>query len=321
MATEDYIAVTGDDWYERRRKDAAGKFWLSVAQQGPMKDVATKQGIYFLTAGGKLLHSKNAGQNVEVMREALKQGLREWKKLPDADRAPGAVKIEELTAVDKEYVRTPPPGGLILDVYVRMLDKSTGTDSGLCNACAHMKAGKPIQIESQRDHLWLTKAEWQSLIPKNVKPGDSIPISQEIAHRIFRFHLVDSTRGQPPMWKKNELLKGEMTLKVESVKDGKTDMILEGSALLSSDPDTTKAKRGFDVVLLGKLSYNEAKNAFERFDLIALGEHWGEGQYTPGARLGRTPLGLAFELARVDDPASAVPPEGARNWWEYMNAK
>src|SRR2546421_2195537 len=96
MATEDYIAVTGDDWYERRRRDEAGKFWLSVAQQGPMKNVDTKQGIYFLTAAGKLLYAKNAGQNVEAMRDAFKQGLREWKKLPESERAPGALTIGEL---------------------------------------------------------------------------------------------------------------------------------------------------------------------------------------------------------------------------------
>ena len=37
MATEEYVAVTGDDWYERRRDDTQGKFFRSVADQGPRK--------------------------------------------------------------------------------------------------------------------------------------------------------------------------------------------------------------------------------------------------------------------------------------------
>ncbi len=111
-----------------------------------------------------------------------------------------------------------------------------------------------------------------------------------------------------------------MSLTVQSIKDGKVDMQLEGAALLATDPDPAKAARGFDVKLLGRLAYNESKKTFERFDLVAIGEHWGEGRYTPGARVGHTPLGLAFNLASSDSPANAVPPEGAKNWWDYMHA-
>lgn len=320
MATDDYIAVTGDDWYERRRKDAAGKFWMSVAQQGPMKNVDTKQGIYFLTAGGKLLYAKNAGQNVEVMRDAFKQGLKAWNKLPESERAPGAIKIEDLGSVDSEYVRTPFPGGLVIDVHIRNLDKSEN-ETGYCAACSTMKAGKEIRIESQRDHLWLTDREWKSLVPKNPKVGDTFPVPNGIAKRIFRFHLLDSTRGEPTFWKKTDVLSSELNLKVDSVADGKIEMTLEGAALMSTDPDTNAAKRGYDSKLAGKLVYNEKKNAFERFDIVAIGDHWGEGQYTPGARPGRTPLGFAFELASPENQAYAIPPEGAKNWWDYMNAK
>src|SRR5437667_2935092 len=124
MAREDFIAVSADDWYERRRQDAVGAFFRKVADQGPRKGEggSTRQGIYCLTADGKLLAYKNAGQNPEVMREALRQGLREWQKLPEERRKPGAVKVEDLTAVDRQYARTPPAGGLIVNVYTRILD-------------------------------------------------------------------------------------------------------------------------------------------------------------------------------------------------------
>ncbi len=77
MATHDYVAVAADDWYQRRRRDDEGEFFRAVANQGPRKggiDGDTRQGIYILTAGGKLLDYRNAGQNPEVMRETVASG-------------------------------------------------------------------------------------------------------------------------------------------------------------------------------------------------------------------------------------------------------
>src|SRR5687767_15904794 len=123
MASEDYVPVAADDWYQRRREDAEGEFFRNVASQGPRKGEggSTRQGIYCLTADGKLLAYKNAGQNPDVMRETLKQGLREWQKLPAERRKPDAVKVEDLTKADPQYSRKPPPGGLIVNVYTRIL--------------------------------------------------------------------------------------------------------------------------------------------------------------------------------------------------------
>jgi hypothetical protein len=51
---------------------------------------------------------------------------------------------------------------------------------------------------------------------------------------------------------------------------------------------------------------------------VALGNHWGQGTYTRGARAGRTPLGVAFELVPADVSTNLVPPQGARDWQEYL---
>src|SRR5438270_6623311 len=98
MATDDYVAVTGDDWYQRRGQDAEGEFFRKVADQGPRKGEggSTRQGIYCLTADGQLLTYKNAGQDAGVMREVLRHGLAQWRKLPADRRRAGAVKIDEL---------------------------------------------------------------------------------------------------------------------------------------------------------------------------------------------------------------------------------
>ena len=156
MAAEDYVAVAGDDWYQRRRDDAEGKFFRGVADQGPRKGQggSTRQGIYCFTADGKLLAYKNAGQAPDVMRDVLRQGLREWQKLPAERRQPGAVRVDELDKTDPIYSRTPPPGGLIVNVSTRILDRDKG---GWCRGTCERLGGD----KAARDHLWLTDL-WQA---------------------------------------------------------------------------------------------------------------------------------------------------------------
>src|SRR5687767_790586 len=94
MAKNDFIAVTGDDWYQRRRKDAEGEFFRNMANQGPRRDpAATRQGIYCFTAGGKLLAYKNAGQNADVMREVFKEALNKFKALPESEQKPDLASL------------------------------------------------------------------------------------------------------------------------------------------------------------------------------------------------------------------------------------
>lgn len=314
MATEDYVPVAGDDWYQRRREDAEGTFFRRVADQGPRKGEggSTRQGIYCLTAAGQLLAYKNAGQAPDVMREVLEQGLAAWKKLPPSERQPGAVRVEEAGVLDATYGRRPPPGGLVINVFTRALDRdATGT---YCDADCKFGRG----AETARDHLWLKPSEWQSLVPKNAKPGDKFPLPAAIAERILRFHLVDNTRGEPPMWDQGEIRTCGLRLVVEEDNNTGVSLRLEGAALLANAADPHEARRGYDAKLLGHIHYCASTQSIDRFDVVAIGDHWGEGSYTRGARPGRTPLGVAFELARGDSAADRVPPQGAREISQYF---
>lgn len=314
MAKEDYVPVTGDDWYQRRRDDAEGRFFRQVADQGPRKGQggSTRQGIYCLTAEGKLLAYKNAGQDPDAMRDTLRRGLVEWKKLPESQRKPGAIQIEDVGKEDPRYSRKPPPGGLIVTVHARCLDRDSSGQ--LCDANCKLGRGD----EASRDHLWLTEAECKSLVPAKPKKGDKFTIPARIAERILRFHLIDNTRGEPPMWRRQDIRSHDISLTVEEATANRLMLRLEGSAVLATDADPAKADRGYDARLLGYLSYNVEKKAFERFDIVAVGDAWGDGSFTRGARPGRTPLGVAFELARGDAPADQVPPQAAREIAEYL---
>ena len=61
LINDNFIPVAENDWYQRRREDAVGKFFRGVADQGPRKGEggSTRQGHYAFTAGGKLLAYNN----------------------------------------------------------------------------------------------------------------------------------------------------------------------------------------------------------------------------------------------------------------------
>ena len=311
-----------------------------MANQGPRKGEggSTRQGIYCLTAGGKLLAYRNVGQNPPAMRNLLQDGLSEWRKLPESERRPHATKVPEHGPVDATYFRSPPAGGLILEVYARALDR---TDAGKSNPAspdspaiaaptrtvpgtfalglvdANCKIGRGD--EASRDHLWLTQAEWQSLLPSRPQPGDKFPMPPRIAERILRFHLVDNTRGEPPMWRREHIRTNQLTWHVEAVTVREVRLRLEGAVLLATNADAARADRGYDGSLLGYLTYEPGSRTIRRFDAVSVGDHWGVGAHTRrDARPGRAPLGIAFELAKGDSPADRVAPQAARELHEYF---
>jgi hypothetical protein len=312
LAREAFVPVVGDDWYRRRQEDAEGRFLRRLADQRrprPSRN-ATRQGIYVATASGTLLTFKNH-QDPDVMRAVLRRALQQWKKLPAAERRPGGVKVPALGRRDPTYLREPPEGGVILRVHERILDREGGTL--VPGTCAF-----PGGDRSARDHVWLKKEEWQSLLPADAKKGDRVPMPAKIRDRLLRFHLVDFTRGEPDRWSRAQVRKAEMAWVVEESTPARLRMRLEGSALLATHADPARAKRGFDVALLGYLEYDRARKALTRFDLLAVGDHWGDGRYTGRSRPGRQPLGLTFDLVPGDRPGDRVPPQAARNLGEYF---
>jgi len=282
---------------------------MSVAQQGrPRDDGGTRQGIYCFTADGKLLAYKNAGNNPDVMRETIQRGLRDWQRLPEASRKPGAIKVDDPATRDARFARTPPAGGLIVNVYTRILDREGGELS-------RGKRPSAVGEAAARDHLWLTEAEWRSLVPADPKTGDKVALSRAVAERILRFHLIDNTRGEPPMWRREDIRAQDLSLIVEEATPASVRLRLDGSALLATGSDADKADRGFDVRLLGFIGYDRARQAIDRFDVVAVGEHWGRGRR---AQAGKAPLGVAFELANRKSTGDLVPPQAARQLNAYF---
>jgi hypothetical protein len=301
----DFIPYAGDQWYLHRQQDAVGEYFWKVVQQGFRKDrptEETRQGVYAATPDGTLLGSLNtwsAERTLAMMTKALDQ----WEK----EAAPSSGRTEKLVrtadAVDEQYHREPPAGGLILNVFTRIPLEPAAEKWG------------PNQATG-RDHLWLTRDEWRSLLPGEWRNSARYPVPRAVAERLIRFHLVDNVRGEPPMWERREIRQSDLSLVVTDAAAGR--LRLEGTVrLFSRDNAYGSTVRGYDARLQGTLIVDRVRDRFSRFDLLSWGEAWGEGRYTRRAPEGRFPLVIALSLAG-DRAADRVPPQGSRNLREYM---
>jgi hypothetical protein len=314
LVKEHFIPVAADDWFQRRRQDAEGEFFRKVADQGPRKGEggSTRQGIYAFTADGKLLQYRNH-QDPSVMRGFLLTALKAWDNIPPAQRAKGAMRVPDLTKLDARFAPALPKDALIVNMHARILER---TDDFFCHGTCAFPGGQ----RASHDHLWIRADEWQALLAKDARKGQHVAVPAKLLYRVARYHLVDNTRGEPPMWARRDVRNAEMKLIVEEVTAGEVRLKLTGAMLLATDADPKAAKRGYDVSLLGEIRYEPVKGKITRLNLVALGEHWGAGPYTGGARPGRSPFGVAFELADPSRAANQVPPQAIREGGAYYDA-
>ena len=307
---QNFIPATDNDWYNRRRQDAAGKFFRAVAAQGPRKGSGTKQGHYILTASGKLLGFNN-NRSIQRRKAFIDSALEKWHSLPQSQRAPSPIDTAAAGKgqLDPKYHAAPPAGGIVLVASSRILKTADNQQLEICSSddidhgWGHMAA---------IDRMWIQKKEWQGLIHA-AKNGGKFP--QPLAYRLLRYHLLDFTRGEPVAWKRQEVHRFKLEIVPAT---GPGHYRIRGSALMATASEPSIAKRGFDVNVYGEIQTGPAGRP-TRLDLVALGEHWGDGPYTKGSRPGRTPLGIAFRLADPDNPVDLIRPQGShwlKGYWE-----
>lgn len=336
LIKDHFIAVSLSN-IDQNRKDAVGQFLRDAHMQLP----GAGGSQWCVTASGKVLESNNHNG----LGFHLKRALEKWKALPAAERAPGSVQVSALGEVDSQRATlTPPPGTLIIKLYYRAfmsdgdgkLRYVTGKDLW------HDEAGEKTEAkfdetypgvittpQAQPDHMWLTEAEWKSLMPANPRRGDRAPLPAGIADRLVRRHLNPlSVYGETEGLQRRDIRAAELNLTVDAVSPTMVRLRLDGHARLGKEPtvEVTKGKSacinqwGYEPKLLGVLEYDPQKRVFSRFDVVALGDHFGRlGICDSAARPGLQPLGIAFELVTGDRPADRVPPgraSTARNYFD-----
>ena len=269
-----FIPVAIDQAYQRRQQDNEGRFYQKIANQSPRKvGRGTTQGLFSADASGRLLAYTN-NRGAERVLRMMKGSLQKHRPVKVAAIAKGAA--------DARYNPQPPKGGLVVRVTSKVLGGYEKTDN---------EFRRIFQSSLGRDNLWIRADEHAALVKGQVP--------QSLLRRIARFHLVDNTRGEPPMWSVNEIKKLDGTIR-------------NGQLRANVHLQTANNVRGYEAQLFGRI---ETKNGnVTRLDLVAKGDFWGEGRYTRNAPKGRYPLAIAFTLADGKDTADVIPPQGSRGW-------
>ena len=301
-------------------------------------------GLWCITPAGKILESNPAivtGKGSIKWKFDLKGALEKWQALPEAERAPGAVKVGAIGVVDTKLAQlTPPPGTLILKLYYRAFMREENklrylTDNDLWHdeygvkteATLHPRISTP---QAHPDHMWLSEVEWKSLMPANPRQGDNFPLPAGIADRLVRRHLsprnVYDSGGDG--LDRGSVRAAELSVTVEAVTATKVRLRLDGHANLGKQPPpavlagkiASMNQWGYEPKLLGFLEYDPQKQVFTRFEVVALGDQFGRvGLFNGSSRRGCQPLGVTFELVTGDRPADRIPPGSASTARKYFD--
>jgi hypothetical protein len=301
---------------------------------------------WVITAGGKRLERGELSHDEKNawFQKSLERGLKLFAALPAAERNPGAVQIGERGPIDPKRLPAvaPPEGALILRVYNRQLGRDTKGELRhtvpedyipYLRDPAHVGTTTATRRYSEpaNDMMWVTKSEWQALMPSNPKAGQKTKVPATLSTRLFRFHL-DPARGlaESDSFPNASPSAGKLELTVEDVSGSSVRLRLDGYAKLYNPREYMKNYQNATVKqfsqsqipldyqprLFGYLVYDPARKVFTRFDMVALGDVRGRpvDENLSGERLGEAnPLGIAFELVTEPKPADFLSPKGLRN--------
>jgi hypothetical protein len=260
------------------------------------------------TAGGKTL-----GKEGLKLREKDLQGvLEEYSRLPKEQRVP-PLEDSSSAQAPKRAVPQPPANGLIVRGYCTYLRQDEKKQFVHAGQYYYKENPDRWLAETQSDLLWLTEAEWKSLIPANPKPGDRAEVSPLIQKRFYCTIGIDYMEGSVNSL---ALRKGTMTLTVRDADEQSIVFRLDGYAHLGKEMDdksrADKNSRGCELRVFGEVRYNRKKQAIERFDVVGVGRAWGNKMdyIRREIRLDEYPwtYGIACELVTGDSPQDRIPP-------------
>lgn len=330
---EQFVAVAVSGHVAMNRKDAEGDFLRGTG----IRLAGAGGNLECLSAAGTRLGTFYAAGGIEHNRRDLQAILKKWQALPQEERKPGAVKVEEAGPVAANVrAIAPPANALILRTYHCLLTRAADGTVRKVRPSDYPKTsnlgGKETWIthfgerwEAQPDFMWIKEAEWKAIVRTNPKQGDTYPLLDAVADRMTRAHLIlGMAYGECSICGRDAVRSRSLTLTVTDVSRDTVQLRLEGSAALgadfaTSDKEDRKGKRagrsvqGFEPKVLGYLMWDRKAHAFTRFDVAALGEAFG----TPGGdhyfnyRPGRYPVGISMELASGKTPAERIPPRAA----------
>ena len=264
--------------------------------------------VVVVTAGGETI----ARQNLRLRERELASALEEYRRLPTEKRKP-ELPDPALAKAPQRPVPQPPANGLIVRGYCTYM--AADKDGRLARSQEFYYKENPDRwaAETQSDLLWLTEAEWKSLIPADLEPGAKVEASAAIQRRLYGTLGIDYMEGSV-----NSLAVRDSTLAVTVVAASadKVLLLVSGEAELGKPLDDQSRDqpetRGGELRIVGEISYDRREQKIDRFDLAGIGRAWGNKMNYVGreVRLGSHPwhYGIACELVTTRTPADLIPP-------------
>jgi hypothetical protein len=273
MIRGQFVPIAIDQHVHRRLDDEEGRWFAKILRQAGQGLEGRSQGVYIFSPDGTLLAFRNV-TDADSVKRLMTTALTRFDGSSQFQPGP-------TTGTDAQYWHQPPEGGLVVTVTTKVLGGYEEADSARARA---------YRDSLGEDHLWVRQDEAQRLAR-----GE---LPESVMRRIARYHLVDNTRGEPPMWREREIRRMEVSL---------TEGRISGAVHLETD----SGDRGYDARLYGVVEVTDG--SVTRFDVVAKGEYWGHGTFTRfAAPPGRFPVAVAFRLQQVSCAADRVLPGGAR---------
>jgi hypothetical protein len=289
-------------------------FW-TIAKQRPDHQALPGQGIYVLTPSGKLLAFRQRDHDPDSIANLLSQALDQWNALGRQERL-GTEAPRPAGAASRRRDSRPPEGGLILELFVRDLPRTTGpVDPKLAQMW-------------NRDFAWFTREEVRPMIPATGRLGERLRVPDKLVRRLARLHLLDSVRGvnDARPYEDRHVEKAEMFLTVVKVEGDRLFLTIKGltravepplvEARGSGRPD--ERERGYEARLLGRAIADVRQRRFLSFALLAIGPRWGGRGHAHSMRqddLGPQPMGVAFRMLPPSEPVESAVPHLAANYF------
>ena len=286
----------------QRGEDSDAIVFQEMANQGHYRTTGgTRQGIYVCSAGGKLMSSINSLNADDVLR-TIEAGLDKW---------------DALSISEKQL-----PIGYELNIKHRWENSYPDQGLVLTSVNADLFTDPPKQADrSDRwnmDHAWFTQAEARRWLPDDPKKGDVYELPEELANRLFCFHLVDNVRGQSLPFAPQEvqesgleievLDRGHSTVRIKVT--GHSKAVAKGEWLLGENDWTPSypLDHGMKTEILGDASYDLDLEKFTEFDMVVIGKRYGKTEFnsrdfSPDSSY----IGFLFTLAE-DRAADRVAP-------------
>ena len=272
-----------------------------------------------VTAGGQPIgDGKGHRGHVRLREKDLAPLLATFRALPESARKPQLPDPKSATPA-KRPVPKAPKNGLVVRGYCTYLETDKNGKAQRAKRLYYQQNPDAWAAETQNDMLWLTEAEWHSLLPKKSVVGTQTLVPKEIQRRFFSTIGIDYMEGSVNAL---PLRKSTMTITVEKTGQLRIDGYGKMGKAYTDQSKKSPRTRGCELSVSGRIHYDPEQNKITAFNLIGLGEAWGNKMEYTRREIGipgpKWQYGIACELVTGNAPDDLIPPYNMLHYGSKM---